>query len=219
MEDLNTRENAIFEYMKSEAQKKGYPPTVREICAQLGIKSTSTVHKDLAELERKGRIRKDPSKPRAIEILWDVPAADPAPTALSNVSERADIVDVPLVGRIAAGTPILAEQNVDDSFPIPARFVSNSPSEHFMLTVRGDSMIEAGIFNGDYILVRSQKNAQNGDIVVAMIDGFESEATVKTYYREADHIRLQPENRSMSPIIVKDVTILGLVKGVFRYLQ
>lgn len=216
MEDLNTRENAIFEYMKAEARKKGYPPTVREICAQLGIKSTSTVHKDLAELERKGRIRKDPSKPRAIEILWDDAQAG-APT--QSGPERADIIDVPLVGRIAAGTPILAEQNIDESFPVPARFVRNGPGEHFMLTVRGESMIDAGIFSGDYILVHSQKEAQNGDIVVAMIDGFESEATVKTFYREADHIRLQPENQTMSPIIVKDVTILGLVKGVFRYLH
>ncbi len=216
--DLNKRETQIFEYMKAEARKKGYPPTVREICAELGIKSTSTVHKDLAELEKKGLIRKDPSKPRAIEILDDGTDSIIPTSAVSykNV-ERTDVVDIPVVGRIAAGTPILAEQNVEDSFPIPSRFLGKGPNDHFMLTVRGDSMIEVGIFNGDYILVQSQKDARNGDIVVAMIDGFESECTVKTFYREGGHVRLQPENSSMSPIIVNDVAILGLVKGVFRY--
>ena len=127
----------------------------------------------------------------------------------------ADVVEIPVVGRIAAGTPILADQNIEDSFPVPARFAGNGTN--FMLTVRGESMIEAGIMDGDYILVEQQSTARNGEIVVAMVDGFESEATVKTFYREADHIRLQPENSTMSPIIVKDVKILGKVKGVFRY--
>lgn len=222
--DSSKREQEIFEYMKAEAKKKGYPPTVREICKALGIKSTSTVHKDLAALEKQGSIRKDPTKPRAIEILdpsFDsyykpVLESGTLPAEVSNVS-RTDIVDIPVVGRIAAGTPILAEQNIDDTFPIPSRMVNKGSSNHFMLVVKGDSMIDAGIYSGDYILVREQKEARNGDVVVAMIDGFESEATVKTFYKEEGHIRLQPENQTMSPIIVKDVTILGLVKGVFRY--
>lgn len=225
MDQLKERERLILSYMKSEIQKKGYPPTVREMCQSLGIKSTSTAHKDLANLERKGYIRKDPSKPRAIEILYGLESDSPSPQMPANPApeasapaggtERIDVVDIPMVGRIAAGTPILAEQNIEDTFPIPARYISKGTN--FMLTVHGDSMIEAGIFDGDYILVQQQSTANNGEIVVAMIDGFESEATVKTFYREPDHIRLQPENSSMSPILVKDVNILGLVKGVFRY--
>ena len=230
MDQLKDREKRILAYMKSEIQKKGYPPTVREMCQSLGIKSTSTAHKDLANLERKGYIRKDPAKPRAIEILYNdsqeeeqqAPAAsaagaDPGAQQLRAAAnaERTDVVDIPVVGRIAAGTPILAEQNVEDSFPVPSRYLSRGTN--FMLTVHGDSMIEAGIFDGDYILVQQQNTADNGDIVVAMIDGFESEATVKTFYKEKGHVRLQPENSAMSPILVKDVKILGLVKGVFRY--
>ena len=133
-----------------------------------------------------------------------------------DIAERADIVDVPLVGQVAAGIPILAKENITDSFPVPSRYVSTG-SSHFMLTVKGESMIEAGILDGDYILVKQQSVAHNGEMVVAMVDGFESEATVKTFYKEGDHIRLQPENASMSPIIVRDVKILGIVKGVFRY--
>jgi repressor LexA len=222
---LTEREQKILDYMKIETKKKGYPPTVREMCQFLGIKSTSTAHKDLESLERKGLIRKDPTKPRAIEILdhpitmqSDIKTAKDSKSiaALSSVdSNRLDIVDIPIVGRIAAGTPILAEQNIEDTFPVPARFIKNG--NHFMLTVKGDSMIEAGIFDGDFILVQQQQVANNGDIVVAMIDGFESEATVKTFYKEKDHIRLQPENATMSPILVRDVKIIGLVKGVFRY--
>lgn len=208
---LKDREQKILNYMKNEIKAKGYPPTVREICAALGIKSTSTVHKDIDSLVKQGYIRKDPSKPRALMIVDPETEDTPSP----EITASADIVEVPVVGRIAAGTPILAEQNVEDSFPVPARFVGNGTN--FMLTVRGESMIEAGIMDGDYILVEQQNTARNGEIVVAMVDGFESEATVKTFYREADHIRLQPENSSMSPIIVKDVKILGKVKGVFRY--
>ncbi|MBN7772832.1 transcriptional repressor LexA [Clostridium aminobutyricum] len=219
MEQLKDRENKILQYMKKEISQKGYPPTVREICSALNIKSTSTVHKDIENLELKGYLKKDPSKPRALMIVdpeaHDNSSATEKGTASYGNAERADVVDIPLVGRIAAGTPILAEQNVEDTFPIPARFVGKNTT--FMLTVSGESMIEAGIFDGDYILVEQQNTAINGEIVVAMIDGFESEATVKTFYREADHIRLQPENSSMSPIIVKDVKILGKVKGVFRY--
>ena len=153
---------------------------------------------------------KDPAKPRALKLVdMDDEKADEVPV------QHASVVDVPLIGRIAAGTPILAEQNIEDSFPVPERFVGEGTN--FMLTVKGESMIEAGIMDGDYILVEKQNSVRNGDIVVAMIDGFESEATVKTFYREGDHVRLQPENSTMSPIIVKDVRILGKVKGVFRY--
>jgi len=218
---LSDREQKILHYMKTETKKKGYPPTVREMCQFLGIKSTSTAHKDLESLEHKGYIRKDPTKPRAIEILDQVEnSAEHATSEMSGaiaLRDRTDVVDIPIVGRIAAGTPILAEQNIEENFPVPSRYIKNGV--HFMLTVKGDSMIDAGIFDGDYILVQQQQVAKNGDIVVAMIDGFESEATVKTFYKEKDHIRLQPENSTMSPILVNDVKILGLVKGVFRYLS
>ncbi|WP_324823344.1 transcriptional repressor LexA [Sinanaerobacter sp. ZZT-01] len=228
MEQLKEREKQILSYMQNEIKTKGYPPTVREMCQFLGIKSTSTAHKDLANLEKKGYIRKDPSKPRAIEILYQNQAVDyasaPIPVQkkspllnLEQPVERMDVSEIPVIGRIAAGTPILADENIEDTFPIPNRFLSSG--NNFMLTVRGESMIEAGIFDGDYILVKQQNIASNGDIIVAMVDGFESEATVKTFYRENDHIRLQPENQTMSPILVKDVKILGLVKGVFRYLR
>lgn len=213
MGDLKIREKAILDYMKKEIAMKGYPPTVREICGALGIKSTSTVHKDLANLEKKGYVVKDPAKPRAIMLSsneHDTDFSDRPP-----VSDN--IVEIPVVGRVAAGTPILAEENVEDFFQLPARFVNGN--DNFMLKVRGDSMIEAGIFDGDYILVENRDIARNGEIVVAMVDGFESEATVKTFYKENGHIRLQPENSSMSPIIVSDVKILGKVKAVFRYLS
>lgn len=224
---LKEREQKVLDFMKDEVREKGYPPTVREICTALGIRSTSTVHKDIASLEKQGYLKKDPSKPRALMIVdpqtneridqqrLQSEAAFGAASAGAQEVERTDIVEIPVVGRIAAGTPILAEQNVEDSFPVPARFVNGGTN--FMLTVRGESMIEAGIMDGDYILVEQQNTARNGEIVVAMVDGFESEATVKTYYKEDDHIRLQPENSAMSPIIVKDARILGKVKGVFRY--
>ena len=222
---LKERERKILEYMRAEIRKKGYPPTVREICAALDIKSTSTAHKDISSLVRQGYIKKDPSKPRAL-MLVDM-ESDDAAGGRSETSgygmlpddgvTDTEVVNIPVVGRIAAGTPILANQNIEDSFPVPARFIGSSPS--FMLTVKGESMIEAGIMDGDYILVEQQNTARNGDIVVAMVDGFESEATVKTFYKEDGHIRLQPENSTMSPIIVNDVKILGKVKGVFRYFQ
>lgn len=210
---LKEREQKILDFMKEEIKDKGYPPTVREICAALGIKSTSTVHKDLASLEREGLIKKDPSKPRALMIVE--PEEETSDINEYRNAERTDVVEIPVVGRVAAGTPILAEENIEDSFPVPSRYVTNGTS--FMLTVKGESMIEAGIMDGDYILVQQQNTARNGDIVVAMIDGFESEATVKTFYKEDNHIRLQPENSTMNPIIVKDVRILGKVTGVFRY--
>lgn len=218
---LKDREQKILDYMKEEIREKGYPPTVREICSALGIKSTSTAHKDIDSLVKQGYIKKDPSKPRALMIVDNSPedtSFDRAANQYGNAPDSVlheEVVDIPVVGRIAAGTPILAEQNIEDSFPVPARFIGDGKT--FMLTVKGESMIEAGIMDGDYILVEQQRSVRNGDIVVAMVDGFESEATVKTFYKEKDHIRLQPENSSMSPIIVKDVKILGKVKGVFRY--
>ncbi len=213
---LKEREQKILNYMREEIRKKGYPPTVREICSALNIKSTSTAHKDISNLVKAGYIKKDPSKPRALMLVEaDTSGQTTYETGNDDGVSHTEVIDIPVVGRIAAGTPILAEQNIEDSFPVPARFVGNNPN--FMLTVRGESMIEAGIMDGDYILVEQQNTARNGDIVVAMVDGFESEATVKTFYREGDHIRLQPENSTMSPIIVNDVKILGKVRGVFRY--
>ncbi len=216
MNKSKLREEQILRFMREEIRRKGYPPTVREICQELGIKSTSTVHKDLKNLELAGLIKKDPSKPRALMLVDKEPAPGTAPAPSYADAERTDVVDIPVIGSIAAGTPILAEENIEDTFPIPARMVTEGTN--FMLRVKGESMIEAGIMDGDYILVHQQPDANNGDIVAAMVDGFfESEATVKTYYKEKDHVRLQPENSSMSPIIVTDVKILGKVKGVFRY--
>lgn len=211
MSDLKSRESDILNFIISEVQKNGIPPTVRDICAALDIKSTSTVHHSMEILEAEGCIRKLPGKRRAYEIL----SSGGTPVRKLD-SEREDVVDIPIVGRVAAGTPILSQQNIEGSFPIPAQYVKGSGN--FMLTVHGESMIEAGIMDGDYILVQPQKTANNGEIVVAMIDGdYESESTVKTFYRENGHIRLQPQNSSMDPIIVDDCQIVGLVKGVFRY--
>ncbi len=217
MSQLKEREQKILSYMKEEIRTKGYPPTVREICAALGIKSTSTAHKDIESLVKQGYLVKDPSKPRALMVVDPVSGRQGNGAGQENgISQlRDDVIDIPVVGRVAAGTPILAEQNIEDTFPLPARYASSGTN--FMLRVHGESMIEAGIMDGDLILVQQSETASNGEIVVAMIDGFESEATVKTFYKENGHIRLQPENSSMSPIIVKDVRILGKVKGVFRY--
>ncbi len=205
MEKLNEKEEKVLSYMKSYLKEWGYPPTVRDICAALQISSTSTVHKIIGELENKGYIHKQAGKRRAMDIVG-AEKAEP---------ERSDVIDIPVIGRIAAGTPITAEQNIEDSFPLPARYAGKG--SNFMLKVHGDSMIEAGIMDGDLILVQEQSSAENGQIVAAMIDGIESEATVKGYYREDGHIRLQPYNSSMSPIIVNDCKVLGIVKGVFRY--
>lgn len=212
MSGLSEREQRILEYMREYVAKWGYPPTVRDIAGALGIKSTSTVHKSIAALEKAGAIKKQAGKRRALDIVGSEPAK-----LQSVADERDDVIDLPVVGRIAAGTPILAEQNIEDSFPMPSRFIGKGTN--FMLTVHGQSMIEAGIFDGDYILVQQQDTASNGDIVVAMIDGMESEATVKAFYKENGHVRLQPRNSEMEPIIVDDCKIIGLVKGVFRYLH
>jgi len=206
MENLSEREQKILDFMKSYIKEWGYPPTVRDICAALDISSTSTVHKALSDLTEKGVIRKQGGKRRAMDIVGE---------KNNDSADRTDVVDVPVIGRIAAGTPITAEQNQVDTFPVPARYVNKGTN--FMLTVHGESMIEAGIMDGDYILVQQQDTAENGQIVAAMIDGIESEATVKGFYKEDGHVRLQPYNSSMSPIIVNDCKILGVVKGVFRY--
>lgn len=205
---LSEREQKVLDYLKQTIQEKGYAPSFREIGAALGIKSTSTVYKDIENLARAGYLVKDQLKKRAISIV------EPENES-STSNEPSNIVNIPIVGRVAAGTPILAEQNIEDTFPVPANYVKGGTN--FMLKVRGESMIEAGIMDGDLILVQQQDTAYNGEIVVAMIDGFESEATVKTFYKENGYIRLQPENHTMSPIIVKDAKIVGKVKGVFRY--
>ena len=210
------REQRILEFMREEVKRKGYAPTVREIGAALDIKSTSTVHKDIESLVQQGYLRKDPAKPRAL-VLTPMGMGDAAggTSGFGNVSPiYENTVEVPIVGNISAGSPILAEENIEDTFQMPARYVDGTT---FMLKVRGESMVEAGIFDGDLILVEQRDTARNGDIVVAMVDGFESEATVKTFYKEDGHVRLQPENSTMSPIIVDDAKILGLVRGVFRY--
>jgi repressor LexA len=213
--DLKRREKQILEFLRKEIGEKGYPPTVREICTAVGIKSTSTAHKDIKALVDKGYLRKDPAKPRALILVPQEGGPEGGAGARGiNGAARDDVIDVPIVGQIAAGRPILAEENIENTMPVPAEYVKGNT---FLLKVRGESMINVGIMDGDFILVEQKATAENGDIVVAMIDGFESEATVKTFYRENDHIRLQPENDSMSPILVKDVNIQGKVRGVFRF--
>ena len=198
---LTPKQEQILEFLKDCILRKGYPPAVREICEAVNLKSTSSVHSHLETLEKKGFIRRDPTKPRAIEICDD-----------SFQMVRTEMVSIPVVGHVAAGTPILAEQNIESYFPIPAEYIPKG--ESFALRVRGDSMINAGIFHGDQIFVNVCNTASNGDIVVALVD---DSATVKTFYKENGYIRLQPENDSMEPIIVDDCVILGKVYGVFRF--
>jgi len=204
---ISNRQQAILEFIKREVREKGYPPSVREIGEAVGLASSSTVHGHLDRLEKKGLIRRDPTKPRAIEILDDE-NEDRLPFPLA-------ITRVPVVGKVTAGVPITATENIEEYFPLPAHFTGDH--EVFMLSVKGDSMIEAGIHDGDYVIVRQQQTAQNGDIVVAMTE--DDEATVKTFYKERDHIRLQPENPAMEPIRLKHVTILGKVIGLFRSIR
>lgn len=204
MEPLSVRQREILEFIRSEVRSKGYPPSVREIGEAVGLSSSSTVHAHLERLEQLGYIRRDPTKPRAIELL-----TDDGPT-----SSNSQVVNVPLVGRVAAGAPIFAEQNVEDMVPLPKDFVRNE--ESFMLRVRGESMIEAGIYDGDLVVVRRTADANNGDIVVALVG---EEATVKRFFREPGRVRLQPENSSMQPIYVTDVTILGKVTGLLRHMH
>lgn len=209
-QDLNKREKAILKYIEKEVNENGYPPSVREIGKAVGLSSTATVHGYLAKLRDKGYIKKEDKKGRTLKLIkgGNGKVIENKP---KDFYVQKELVDVPIIGRITAGEPILAVENVTDTFPIPIDFVGNS--ESFMLTVRGESMIEAGILDGDYILVRKQNNAINGEIVVALIG---EEATVKTFYKEKDHIRLQPENSTMNPIIVPNCEILGKVIGVFR---
>ncbi len=199
---LTKRQREILTYLMDSIQKRGYPPSVREIGAALGLTSSSTVHSHLAALEKKGFIHRDPSKPRAIEILKDGASQPPKRT-----------VNVPVLGRIAAGQPLLAEENIEDVFPLPRDFVRED--EAFILRVRGDSMIEAGIYDGDYLVIRQQSTANNGEIVAALLG---DEATVKRFYRERDHVRLQPENRTMTPILTRDVNVLGKAVALIRRL-
>lgn len=208
--ELNHREKAILRFIEKQIMSNGYPPSVREICDAVGLKSTATVHNYIAKLEDKGYVKKKDKQGRTLRLLKGG-SGEPKKTSSKDFYTQKELVEVPIVGRITAGEPILAVENVTDTFPIPIDFVGNS--DCFMLTVRGESMIEAGILDGDYILVKKQNMAQNGEIVVAMI---EDEATVKTFYKEDGYIRLQPENSTMDPIIVPNCEILGKVGGVFR---
>lgn len=211
--ELNKREKAILRFIEKEIDANGYPPSVREIGKAVGLKSTATVHSYLERLEDNGYISRKDKMGRTLQLIKGGKPYRPGQKqdTEKTVFAGKEMVDVPVVGRITAGAPILAVENITDTFPIPLDFIGNS--ECFMLTVRGESMIEAGILNGDYILVKKQNTAENGQIVVALI---EDEATVKTFYKEKDHIRLQPENSTMEPIIVPNCEILGKVAGVFR---
>ena len=208
--DLNNREKAILKFIEKQIKDNGYPPSVREIGKAVGLSSTATVHGYIAKLSEKGYLKKEDQKGRTLKLLKGGLADTDKKTDKPLYSGR-EMVDVPVIGKITAGEPILAVENITDTFPIPIDFVGNSQS--FMLTVRGESMIEAGILDGDFILVKQQNNANNGEIVVALIG---EEATVKTFYKEKDYIRLQPENSTMDPIIVPNCQILGKVAGVFR---
>ena len=200
---ISDKQAQILEYIKDQIMEKGYPPAVREICEAVHLKSTSSVHSHLATLEKRGYIRRDPTKPRAIEICDD-----------NFQMLRTETASLPVVGRVAAGEPILAEQNIESYFPVPAEYVPRG--ESFVLKVHGTSMINAGSMDGDYIFVNSCRNAENGEIIVALID---DSATVKRFYKEDGHIRLQPENDEMEPIIVEDCQILGKVFGVYRVMK
>ncbi len=201
--DLSKRQQAILEFIMEEIRTKGYPPSVREIGEAVGLSSPSTVHSHLATLEQKGYIRRDKSKPRALEIIFE-----DAPSPLSFK----EMVEIPILGQVSAGQPIFADENLEDTFPLPLSYIQSN-QELFMLRVSGESMIEAGILDNDLVIVEHTSRVNNGEIAVALI---EDEATVKTFYREKDHIRLQPENSSMEPIILRQVEILGRVIGLFR---
>lgn len=204
MSKLSKRQLEILDFIKVEVKKKGYPPSVREIGEAVGLASSSTVHGHLSRLEKKGFIRRDPTKPRAIEILnLESEAVTPSDQKTTYV---------PIIGKVTAGVPITAIENVEDYLPLPEHLVSNDQA--YVLVIQGDSMIEAGIFDGDMVIVRQQQTANNGDIIVAMTE--DNEATVKRFFREKDYIRLQPENSTMAPILLKECTVLGKVVGVFR---
>ena len=200
---ISKKQQEILEYIKNQILQRGFPPAVREICEAVNLKSTSSVHSHLETLEKNGYIRRDPTKPRAIEILDDT----------FNLTRR-EMVNVPIIGQVAAGQPILAEENIEDYFPFPAERMPNKQT--FLPKVKGESMINAGILDGDYVLVEQDATASNGDMVVALV---EDSATVKTFYKEEGVFRLQPENDFMDPIIVKEVSILGKVIGVMRFFK
>lgn len=206
-EDLSTKQMEILQYLKNEISRKGYPPSVREICQAVNLKSTSTVHGHLNKLEDKGYIRKDATKPRAIEILDNDDTYD--------FKVHKQMINIPIIGKVTAGEPILAVENVEEMFPLPIDFLNHGNEDVFILTIKGDSMVDAGILNNDYVVIQKQSYASNGDIIVALLG---DEATVKRFYKESDHIRLQPENKFMDPIIVKDIVVLGKVIGVLRRL-
>lgn len=190
----------IYEFIKNRVNEKGYPPSVREICEAVNLSSTSTVHGHLTRLEKKGLIRRDPTKPRAIELLQE-----------PHINK--EMINIPIVGKVTAGIPILAQESIEDYLTLPLEFVNSNNKELFILRVQGDSMIEAGIHSGDLAIIEQTSTAQNGEIVVALID---NSATIKTFYKEGDHIKLQPENSTMSPIIVDDCKILGKLSGIYR---
>lgn len=198
---ITQKQSEILEYIKSQILNKGYPPSVRDICQAVNLKSTSSVHAHLESLEKNGYIRRDPTKSRTIEIIDDN----------FNLSRR-EVVNIPLIGQVAAGQPLLAVENVAEYFPVPAEYMPNG--ETFMLKVKGDSMVNMGIYDGDQIIVKKQNTASNGEVIVALVD---DSATVKRFYKENGHIRLQPENEFMDPIIVDDCEILGKVIGLIRF--
>ncbi len=211
---LNDKQQQILDFVNKQVEEKGYPPSVREICSAVGFKSTSTVHGYLEKLKKNGLIMKDPTKPRALKVIGGTSKTSRRDESNKDYYSRKELVDIPIVGKVTAGLPILAVENVEDTFPLPVDYVQNSTA--FMLKVQGDSMVEAGILDKDMVLVKQQSTAANGDIVVALIG---DEATVKTFYKEKDHVRLQPQNSYMDPIIVRDdLSILGKVIGVFRRL-
>ena len=214
--ELSQKQRQILDFIIQQQAQRGYPPSVREICEAANLSSTSTVHGHLERLERKGYIRRDPTKPRAIEILYH-PEQEVLPEDMSspefNEVPPTEVAQVPVIGRVTAGEPILAVENIEDHFPLPLSVLGDEPEKDFMLRVRGESMINAGILDGDYILVHQQSSARNGEIVVALID---DSATVKRFFREKEFIRLQPENDYMAPIYVKEASVLGRVIGVYR---
>lgn len=204
--ELTKKQKDVLNFIRDFVEDNGYPPSVREICIGIGVKSTSTVHGYLTRLERNGYITRESTRTRSI-VLDNKFAVDKPATRVD------DYIQIPIVGRVAAGEPILAQENIEDTFPIPANYLRSG--EYFMLNVSGESMIKAGIMDGDYVLVRKQNDAKNGDIIVALLD---DSATVKTFFKEKDFIKLQPENDTMSPIFTKDLDVLGIVKGVFRFM-
>ena len=198
MRQVRDKQNEIYEFLKTYTDNKGYPPSVREICEAVGLKSTSSVHGHLKRLESKGLIKRDPTKPRALDIKYD--------------SIKKEIINFPIIGKVTAGLPILANENIEDVFPIPLDYISHN-QELFILNISGDSMINAGIFDGDLAIIEKCKTAKNGEIVVVLI---ENEATIKRFYKEKNHIRLQPENDNMEAIIVNNCKLLGRLVGLFR---